>query len=414
MRRVAIVSGAFQPKLDVVADYTAHLVNQLGATRVAAAVISSVDAHDRAGVELHRAARRFHLEGVKSVARAVERLAPDLVHVQFAPSAYGFRGEIGLLPLFLSGSLPLVTTLHEYGWWSWRPWVIPETLLRPLWWAGEWLNLWDRESLLLAVRSSGLIVTNRQHSTAMWRRLIRRPAVMIPVGPNVPTVPVGAEHARRRLRERLRAAPGARIIVFFGFVHPVKGLPYLFEALVRLRSRHPDLQLVVVGGFHSLALPSSDASRYERDLKDVLGELELTEAVTFTGYLPPEWASSVLQGADLAVLPFTAGTTTKSSSLLTILAHGLPTVATSPDMPDPQLVHERTVLFVPPRDVKALETAIERLLTEPDLAWSLARAGRRVAEQHDWADIARQHKALYETVLEGRPSTPGRNVTARA
>ncbi len=177
---------------------------------------------------------------------------------------------------------------------------------------------------------------------------------------------------------------------------------------MRLRSRHSDLHLVVVGGFESLALPSSDACRYERELKDLRGELELTDAVSFTGYLPPEEASMVLQGADLAALPFTAGATTKSSSLLTVLAHGLPTDATSPDVPDPQLVHDRTVLFVPARDVNALETAIERLLSEPDLARRLARAARRVADRHDWADIARRHKRLYETVLEGRPSTsPG-------
>ncbi|MFN2556624.1 MAG: glycosyltransferase family 4 protein [Nitriliruptorales bacterium] len=398
MIRVAVVCGAIQPMLDGVTDYTTHLVEQLRARGVAPAVISSDHGPDVPGVELHRVARRSVFRGVQAVAGAVERLKPDLIHVHSAPSAYGFKPAIGLLPLFLGGSFPLITTLHEYGWWSWRPRMIPEMPLRPLWRLAERLHVWDRESLLLAVHSSAPVVTNRQHSSVI-SRLRRRPAMLIPVGPNVPPVAVDDAQVRRGLRDRLGAAPEAPVLAFFGFVHPVKGLPYLFEALVRLRSRHPDLHLVVVGGFRSLALTRPDAWRYERELQDLLAALGLKQAVTFTGYLPPAEAPKVLQGADLAVLPFIAGTTTKSSSLVTVLAHGLPTVATRPDVPDPQLVHERTPLFVPPRDSGALEVAIARLLTDRQLGQRLAAAGRRVAEQHDWAAIAAKHTELYEDVL---------------
>lgn len=416
--RVAVVCGAFQPMLDGVADYTARLAGKLPAVGVSAAVISSADGHDTAGVELHRVARRWDVKGVQAVARAIERLDPDIIHVQFAPSAYRFDAAIGLLPLFVGDQRPLVTTLHEYGWWSWRPRVIPETLLRPLWRAAEQLSVCDRESLLLAVRSSALIVTNREHSAVLSRRFNRIVSMRIPVGTNVPPVPVNTESARRELRERLGTPRKARILAFFGFVHPVKGLPYLFEALVRLRSRHPDLHLVVVGGFHSLALPTADARRYELDLKGLLAKLDLTHAVTITGYLPPDEVSRALQGADLAVLPFNAGTTTKSSALLAVLVHGLPTVVTTPALPDPGLVAEHTVLFVPPRDSHAVEGAIERLLTDPDLSRRLGDGGRRLAEQHSWTTIVGQHKRLYETVLgrqhDNAPAVKGRRATRAA
>lgn len=406
--RVAIICGAFRPTRDGIAAYTARLVRQLRGVGLAAAVLSTEDGYDTPGVEVRRVARRWDLEGVQAVARAIGRLDPDVVHVQFAPSAYRFSAAIGLLPLLVDDRRPLVTTLHEYGWSSWRPGGIPEALLRPLWRVAERLGVLDRESLLLAVRSSALVVTNNEHALVLSRRFNRCAAVAIPIGPNVPRVPVDSERARRQLRERLGAPREAQVIVFFGFVHPVKGLPYLFEALARLRSRHPDLHLVVAGGFQSLALPQPEAFRYEQELRGLLATLELTRAVSFTGYVSADEASAVLQGADIAVLPFNAGTTTKSGSLLAVLAHGLPTVATASEVPDLGLAHERNVLLVPPRDPQALEAGIERLLADPDLARRLAAAGPRLAERHDWPTIATQHARLYDTVLgRGGSSSAG-------
>ncbi|WP_345033548.1 glycosyltransferase [Kutzneria kofuensis] len=88
---------------------------------------------------------------------------------------------------------------------------------------------------------------------------------------------------------------------------------------------------MVVGGFESLAMPPDEAAAYRAEL-----EALADERVEFTGHLPVHEVSAVLHGADVAVLPFTAGVTTKSGALLTVLAHGLPTVVT--DAGDPELV----------------------------------------------------------------------------
>src|SRR5205823_1564062 len=87
----------------------------------------------------------------------------DVVHVQFAPSMYRYRIGIGLLPLLLRR--PLVTTLHEYGWWRWES-LLPGRLWRAL----EGLRLADRESAFLVPRSRTVIATNDAHAETVRRR----------------------------------------------------------------------------------------------------------------------------------------------------------------------------------------------------------------------------------------------------
>ena len=59
--------------------------------------------------------------------------------------------------------------------------------------------------------------------------------VTIPLAPNVPDCgPVDA----RAVRARHGIPADAQVVAFFGFVHPVKGLRYLIEAVARLRRRH--------------------------------------------------------------------------------------------------------------------------------------------------------------------------------
>ena len=81
--------------------------------------------------------------------------------------------------------------------------------------------------------------------------------------------------------------------------------------------------------------------------------------MTITGHLPAAEVSAALHAADLAAFPFTAGATTKSGALLSAFAHGLPTLVTAADPPDPELVDGETVVVAPRvRDVAVLVEAL--------------------------------------------------------
>lgn len=365
MPTVALVCGTYAPERDGVADHVRRLAEHLPATGWSPHVVSTTGG-------IRRAARRL--------------AAADVVHVHFAPSAYGFSPRVGVLPALLRQ--PVVTTLHEYGWWCWparvpdRAWRLAE---RPGW--------WDRETGLLAPRSAELVVTDAGHAAAVTARLARRPRVL-PLGPNVLPTDAPAAGARAELRARLGLRPDARVLAFFGFVHPVKGVRYLLDALAELR--RADVHLVVAGGFTSLALPAAEAAAFRLELEKHAADRGVAAAVTWTGHRPAAEVSRLLHGADAAVLPFTAGVTAKSGALLAAWAHRLPVVATAAAEPDPAVADGRTAVLVDRvRDSSALAAGLRRLLGDPALARRVAAGGAAVAEGRSWSAVAAAHAEVY-------------------
>ncbi|MEH1017554.1 glycosyltransferase family 4 protein [Micromonospora sp. CPCC 206060] len=383
--RVAMLHGPGRPEHDGVSDYVAHLIDALGGVDV-----------DAVGVPVRPTGppvpgRWWRATG--TAVRQVRRLRPDLVHVQFAPSAYRFSGLPGLLPFRLPGTVPLVTTVHEYGWWA-----VPAWLPRPLWSAVERCRRWDRETGRLVPASSAVVVTNPEHGRAVQRRL-GVPVVRVPIAPNV-DVRHAAPDARARARADLGLPPDVPALVFFGFVHPVKGVRQLIEALPALRTGRGDLRLLVVGGFTSQALPEDEARAFHAELTGLARRHAVDAAVHFTGHLPAERVSAALCAADVAVLPFTAGVTTKSGALLTVLAHGLPTAVTEPDGGDPELRDSGAVALIPARrDPAAIVRTVGGLLDDPGLRARLSERGRRFARERSWPRVAEAHRRIYEQVL---------------
>jgi glycosyltransferase involved in cell wall biosynthesis len=376
--RTAMITGPAPAHLDGVSDYAERLAAALGGAGV------EVDA-----VPLRPPSPGRWLAATVAAAETVRRMRPDLVHVQFAPSAYRFSALPGLLPRLLPPGIPLVTTIHEYGWWTAPGWI-PGPAWRPL----ERLRLWDRETALLVPASRAVVVTNPDHGAEVRRRTGRRP-VLIPIAPNVD----GAGAAPDRAGTRRRYG-GDFLLVFFGFVHPVKGVRYLLDALPALRTIRPGLRLVVAGGFTSQALPEGEARAFRRELEARSARRGVADAVTFTGYLPAPEVSALLAAADAAVLPFTAGVSAKSGALLAALAHGVPTAVTVPDEPDPRLRDGDNVAAIPiRRDAAAIAVTLRRLLVDPALRERLAAGGRVLAAGHTWPAVARAHLDLYRRVV---------------
>jgi glycosyltransferase involved in cell wall biosynthesis len=383
--RVAMVHGPARPEHDGVSDYVAHLDEALGDVGVEAVPIPlgpSTGEHPGRAV---RAAAR--------TAREVRRADADLVHVQFSPSAYRFSVAPGMLPLLLPRNLPLVTTLHEYGWWA-RPGWVPSAAWQPL----ERTRVWDRETGRLAPCSRTVIAGNPGHAAVLRARLGVEP-VEVPIAPNVALHPDPA--ARRRVRSRLGLPAAAPIVAFFGFVHPVKGVRYAIEALSALVPEY-QVHLLVVGGFTSQALPADQARRVRDELTLRAARLGVSQHVTFTGHVADRAVSHALQAADIGVLPFTAGVTTKSGALLAMLTHGLPVAATVADDPDPLLRDAETIVAIGGRrDSAAVAAALRRLLDDPALGRRVAARGREVVASHTWPAIARAHRALYDRAVDG-------------
>ena len=396
--RVALVCGTYDPTSDGVADYVRRLAQELragGTDVVVAARQAGAVGDGTAGTgepAVVAVTPRWSLRHLRGTARGLDDLRADLVHVQFAPSAFGYSPAVGWLPALLR--TPVVTTLHEYGWWSYPGWV-PD----PVWDRLERGGRFDRETALLGPRSRALVVTNPGHAGTVASRLGRRPDV-VPIGPNVPGPGPDAAGAAARVRARYEVPAGVPLLVFFGFVHPVKGVRELADAVGLLRDGGRDVHVVVAGGFASLALPGAEADSFRREVEERIARARVGDRFRLTGWVDGSEVSELLSAADAVVLPFTHGVTTKSGSLLAALAHGRPVLATAADDPDPELADGGTVLTIARRrDPGAIADAIRRLLDDPAGAARAAAAGAALAATRDWPMIAAAHADLYARVL---------------
>src|SRR3954454_6726090 len=407
--RVGLVCGHFDPARDGVADYTRHLAGQLRSAGCESLICTAHRYARTPGEGIVGVTDRWDVRGVLRAARAVSRLSLDVVHVQFAPSAFGFSRAVGLLPLLLPAGTPLVATLHEYG--VWTAGGAGGRLRSAAWSAMERQQRADREALVLTVEADRLLATAPEHAGVVRARFAdpRLEVTHVPIAPNIPVAPLDGEDVRSAVRTSLGLPSDARLAVFFGFLHPVKGLAGLIEAVAAVRRVVPGLRLVIAGGSESHSVHGGAADAMRRGLEDTARRHGVEQHVIFTGYLHEDDVSRLLHAADLAVFPFDAGVTAKSGSLLAALAHGVPTIATSPPGAVDRPMEVEGVLRVPPRNTAALVDALLLVLSDRALAARLAAAGRACADRWTWPRIADFHAQLYAQVLreadreEGQP-----------
>lgn len=399
---IAIIAGTYNPERCGVAHYTACLRDTLKKQGIQSVVLTSYAAATEVNSPSVRGAvEDWRFADLISLVQAVHATDADILHIQHAAGTYGFERAIFLLPLLLRATgyrKPIVTTVHEYGWWEWEPKIIPPQFIEWLKMWGQQRGLWDREDGFLLTLSDAVITTNAEAEEVIYKRLpqlIQRVS-HIPIAANVNVSPIDRNVARKQLREKCNFAPDTTVIVFFGFLHPVKGLETLLPAFKKVLMTHPQARLLLVGGVESLALRGKEATRYWDKLHALVAELNLNNMVYLTGYLDAETASKYLSGCDIGVLPFNHGMTMKSGSLLTLLAHGLPVIATQHPTPLPE---GHPVQLVPSGNIDALVDACQ-LLNHPDKCVHLGDIGRAFIQNLTWDNIAQLHFSIYQKLAK--------------
>ncbi|MBW4418988.1 MAG: glycosyltransferase [Myxacorys californica WJT36-NPBG1] len=407
MARIALIAGTYAPDRCGVAHYTAHLRTVLAQRGIETFVLTT---HAVAGNEptILGAVEDWNVSNLISLTQAIHRTKADILHIQHAAGTYGFDRSIFLLPLLLKQTgwnRPIVTTIHEYGWWEWQPKWISQPLLERIKDWGQQRYWWDREDGFLLTRSNAIITTNEQATQTIDRRLplLMHKVHQIPIGANIEVASSGSSGvapganrgvARKMLLQTCGWSQDSVVLAFFGFLHPVKGLETLLQAFKAVVQKQPQARLILIGGVESLALRGEEAQQYWQKLEAEIASLNLTSYVHMTGYLDSRTASHYLTGSDIGVLPFHHGVTLKSGSLLALMAHGLPIVATHSNDSELSTLVEQ----VAPRQVDDLAIALTQLIANPTRANDLAQQGRHFSHNFTWDSIADAHLEIYRSV----------------
>lgn len=364
-----------------IGDYTARLVRALERIDWKPFVLTSAAAGPTEDQRVLARIRRWDWSAATVIQGAIDETGADIVHIEYQTGAFALHPAVNFLPRRLrSSGLPVVTTFHDLL----VPYLFPK--------AGP-LRRWANR--MLATGSTAVIATNeRDRRQLAGLRAMASRTVLIPIGSNLPPVPV----AERAPREE------PSTIGFFGFLTEEKGVDLLIEALERQAEPRP--RLVIIGG----GLGDSDMANraYLDRLRERLDGADLQ--ISETGHLSPMDAGKALTGLDLVVLPFRGGASLRSGTLIAALRTGLPVLTTDPGEGDSlaPFAGGDSVWLVPPGNVNALAEAIGLLIETPSLRARLGERARAVSASFTWDSIAERHADLYEQLLsESRGAARG-------
>ncbi len=154
------------------------------------------------------------------------------------------------------------------------------------------------------------------------------------------------------LRTEWQVPNHRRLLLFFGFVRPYKGLEYLIQAMAHVRAQI-DAHLLVVGEIWG------SLTYYQR----YAAEFGVADAITFINrYVPNEELPPIFAAADVVVLPYISATQSGVAQLA--FGFGKPVITTNVGGL-PEVVQDGVNgLIVPPQDATALARAIVRYFQE--------------------------------------------------
>jgi glycosyltransferase involved in cell wall biosynthesis len=203
--------------------------------------------------------------------------------------------------------------------------------------------------------------------------------------------------ARAEWRERLGVAGATPLIFAAGRLVRKKGFEYLIDAMAAVTATGP--AVLALGGSGDL----------EAELRERAARAGVGDRVRFLGNLRQQEVARGLAAADVIVVPSVRDDAGNVDGLpnvvLEALASGSPLVTTPAGGIGSAAVHERTAIVVPERDVRALATAIRRLLETPGLAVTIGSAARELAiERFGWGQAAPRFEAAYERALAFKSS----------
>lgn len=217
----------------------------------------------------------------------------------------------------------------------------------------------DKKLTKLTLRNGKHFIVHAKEEEAELKQIMPNPDCQVTPHPSYNAFCF--EHmTKAQARERLGLDFNEKVLLFFGFVRPYKGLKHLLNAMPKIKECLENVKLLIVGEFGSAA----DKGDYVGQIKGLAAsnpDLEASIAI-YDGYTPDREVEKYFAACDMVVLPYESAT----QSGIVQIAYGFerPVVVTNVGgLPD-VVSDGRTGYVVPPQDAEALAEAIVRYFAE--------------------------------------------------
>lgn len=179
-----------------------------------------------------------------------------------------------------------------------------------------------------------------------------------------------------------------KVIISAGRLAEEKNWDTLLRAFAIAQKTQPNIRLVLLGDG-----PQADA------LRQLAGELEITDRVTFVGKVPFEEIPNYLKAADL----FSFASITETQGLVTLeaMAAGLPVVAVDGSGTRDILEDGKQGLLTQ-NDPQALANGIIKMMEDASLAGKFKSAALKTSRAFDNQKLARKMLKVYEQAIQDK------------
>jgi glycosyltransferase involved in cell wall biosynthesis len=310
----------------------------------------------RTKIELHlhpHPARKHAPWHGLSIAKAIRRFRPDVVHGQEAAdwTMWFIRKLLGAKPFAYTVHDPLPHSGDDKASAARVAW--PRTRLR-------------RTASAILVHGKAIVPTMKRAEPALQGQVH---VVMHGL--------LGDDGKHNAPRE-------ADLLLFFGRIEAYKGLDVLLATLEILQQRSVPCRLLIAGRGPDLARHAEAIAR--------LPHVEVRD-----GFIPAQEVGPMLARAACVVLPYHDAT--QSGVAAHAFGAGTPVIASQVGALPDVVSHGHNGLLVPPGDAAALADSIATFLGDPALATTLAAGARETAATLlSWPAISTQTEAIYASL----------------
>jgi glycosyltransferase involved in cell wall biosynthesis len=316
--------------------------------------------------------RAMKLGAIGALRPQLERLEPDLVHIQ-TPFIAHYQGTA----LARALRIPVIESYHTYFEEYLHHYVplMPRALMR---FAARRFTVSQCNVL------DALVVPSQAMEQALLDYGVRCPMHIIPTGMEMERF-AGGDGAR--FRAQLGIAPEQPVLVHVGRIAHEKNIEFLFRMFALVMRAKPGAVLIVAGEGPAL-----------NSCKAYVRALGVERQVRFVGYLARERELlDCYRAGDLFV--FSSKTETQGLVLLEAMALGVPVVSTA-HMGTADIVKPQRGAHVAPDDEAEFASIVVRLLEDPARRAAMSAEARAYAATWSASAMADRLAGLYGAVIE--------------
>lgn len=187
---------------------------------------------------------------------------------------------------------------------------------------------------------------------------------------------------------------GRRTILTFGLLNRNKGIENMLRAMPEIVKTDPSVLYIILGMTHPIVLKSEGES-YRLKLQRIVNELGLQENVVFHNrFVKEEELHNFLCAADIYVTPYLFREQLTSGTLSFAVGTGKAVVST-PYWAAEELLAEGRGILVPFADPDKLAHAVNQIIEDSSLFYSLRRRAYDYGRSRTWPKIGQKYWKLF-------------------